>query len=384
MIRKHAGINNLLLYLILLLALVIISQPGYSSPSQDSGQQEKQLPSGLLLGISTADRGYQTLYITYKSNTVSVVTAGTGLLVPRDDGFWMIRQNHIDVRDAYQELQMAFSADYLDVRKAGADTLQLQIEPGQVAQHYYPYFNRRVPSYYFHSSLNIAFVGNNYVTLWSDAYGYTGGAHPFTSRSWDTYNLDDLARNNVSNIESYFQQDYYKYQIPLSRFFGSGAKETLEAAARKYRNANPERSNVLADKVLSDTYWGLDRGQGHWQIKGILGPRDQVVREQFALFDTDLRPPQEIVSHDELVVDWNAVVAKVPSAEDAFSSPENNLLVVFTKQKMIFYRVVGSTIGDSVGEVNLAAYDKPRVVMIQWCTGEYVDNWADEAKRYLR
>jgi hypothetical protein len=388
MTRKLFCINILIFNLVFFIVVTILLQGCSNSPRQGSGNLEKQVPppSGLLLGISTTDKAYHTMYITYKNNSVSLVKSGSGLLIPRDDGFWMIRQNHIDLKDTYQELSLTFAADYLDVRKAGADAPQPHIEPGQMAQRYYRqgYSNSSKLPYNSQTLLNIAFVGNNHLTLWMDSYGFTGGAHPYTSRSLNTYAIDDLTKSNVKDVNPSFNQGLYDNRLSLSKFFGSTAQTTLEDSAQKYLSDNPDKAKVLERKIFRDTGWGLSRKEGHWKIEGILGPRDQVVREQFALFNTDLKPPKELVSHDELVADWKTIVAKMPSAEDAISSPENNILVVFTKEKMVFYKVTGSAIGDAVGEIALTAYDKPRVVMIQWCTGGYVDKWADEARKYLK
>ena len=146
---------------------------------------------------------------------------------------------------------------------------------------------------------------------------------------------------------------------------------------------NDVRACVRADSELSDsdkewafgqeTTLGIRRNQQRWIYSWLIGGGAGMS------CSVSLPPPKSIVGNNEIFPDWKEVKSTVPGAEDAFSSPAHDLLLIVTGTKLIVAPVRDGKIAKSLGEITLPG--KP--VMVQWAIGRYVDAWTNELKQYF-
>ena len=146
---------------------------------------------------------------------------------------------------------------------------------------------------------------------------------------------------------------------------------------------NDLRACVRADDKLSDsdkewalgqeTTLGITRNQQRWiyswLIEGGAG----------LSCPASIPPLKSIVGNNEIFLDWKQIKSTFPAAEDAFSSPAHDLLLIVTEVRLIVAPVRDGKIGKPLGEVTLTG--KP--VMVQWAIGRYVDAWTNELTQYF-
>jgi len=99
----------------------------------------------------------------------------------------------------------------------------------------------------------------------------------------------------------------------------------------------------------------------------------------FAACAVSVLPPKRIVGSDELFPEWRQIKATYPDAEDAFSSPSHDLLLVTGNSHLIIVPVYDGKIGKPLADIDL--FDQP--VMVQWAIGKYVDAWTNELTPYF-
>ena len=367
-------------------------------------------PSGLLLGLMSNDKKYYTVYITYKNNAISLVKKGTGLLVPRKDGFWMVNKRNLSLTDSYGTYDYVLNADLIDVNKctdSQADSLKL--EPGQLFKAYAKKVNTNIedcietnqlPPDFTNNfsddiSSDITFVGSDYITMYntlSGSNGYRGGAYNYLVAK----SLDEMNKNNVTSLDSLINliKGIFITEniIPLSKIFGSDAEKSLIDSASKYISENPDAAESLESvdgslgyTGIKDKTWEVYRNSGHWKLEGILDPRDEAHNAYGSvLIKPNVNAPQNLVNYDTLVIPWNTLKKDFPKIDDAFSSPEKNILATLNKDNLTFYKISNSQKLKSIEEISLKEFKNPKVVMIQWCTGKNVDTWSEEAQKDLK
>ena len=352
--------------------------------------------SGLLLGLEVGGKNYKTMYITHKNNRVTLEKEGSGLLVPRNDGFWILKVKNIMKNDTYKNIDFAINYDFIDTNKADkGGSPDFNIEAGKLAK---TYSYDETPGtegkkqYSLDFSSEIKFVGTNYLTVFDTNSGYTGGAHPFLGNSLTTYSLDDLNKANIKDSQSLLNRispessdKFSKMPIAISKMYKSEGTKVLKESGKKYLLLHPESQEKLSPEVYGETEWGIIRAKGSWNVQGMLGYSSEAARGNYALFDTSLKAPKEIVSHDTLVPEWNVIKNKIPQAEDGFTSPGKDLLVILASKKLMFYENAQFGLLDKpIFELNLEEKESPKIVMIQWCEGNYIDRWKTEAEKYLK
>jgi hypothetical protein len=91
-------------------------------------------------------------------------------------------------------------------------------------------------------------------------------------------------------------------------------------------------------------------------------------------FNLNLIPPSDMVAYDALQVPWTAVKDKLPDAVDIYTSPNKDIAVILTRNKILVYDIVNKTLSDAP----LAGYkleDGSSVIMAEWGIGEYAPIW---------
>ncbi|MHB1406887.1 MAG: hypothetical protein ACYCV0_15035, partial [Desulfitobacteriaceae bacterium] len=119
--------------------------------------------------------------------------------------------------------------------------------------------------------------------------------------------------------------------------------------------------------------WGLVRKNGHWLFQSRIDYQSGG-KPGYLDFNINLVPPSKLVSFDTLSLSWQTIKERVPDAVDAFTSPNRSLAVVATKARLYVYTINEGRLG-SEPLTKLDLNEGESVVMSEWATGFYVDNW---------
>lgn len=126
---------------------------------------------------------------------------------------------------------------------------------------------------------------------------------------------------------------------------------------------------------LGSAMIGIRRENHKWVYDSVEGNEDTI----FAACAASVLPPKRIVGNNELFPVWGQIKATYPDAEDAFSSPSHDLLLVTGNSHLIIVPVYDGKIGKPLADIDL--FDRP--VMVQWVIGKYVDAWTSELTPYF-
>ena len=130
------------------------------------------------------------------------------------------------------------------------------------------------------------------------------------------------------------------------------------------------------EAFLRSAIIGIRRENHKWVYSSIEGQENTT----FAACAASVLPPKRIVGSNELFPAWKQIKTAYPGAEDAFSSPSHDLVLVFASSHLIVASVHDGNIGKPLADIRVFA-DRP--VMVQWAIGKYVDEWSKELTPYF-
>ncbi|NLP44605.1 MAG: hypothetical protein GX351_08260 [Peptococcaceae bacterium] len=154
-----------------------------------------------------------------------------------------------------------------------------------------------------------------------------------------------------------------------------------EKGSEIYRNTREEIVSELRRQqeitwIVEDRdekNFGLRRKNGHWYLIGRVNYQKE---NSLSLRDFQLNiiPPANLVVYDTLTLSWQQIKDRVPGALDAFTSPNKDLALIKTKNKLYIYLIVGEGLaGKPLAELELA--EGTDIIMAEWATGSYVASW---------
>jgi hypothetical protein len=124
---------------------------------------------------------------------------------------------------------------------------------------------------------------------------------------------------------------------------------------------------------------GIKRENQKWVYSWGLGYETGAARGYYATCPVSVLPPKRIVGSNELFPGWKQIKSTYPGAEDAFSSPSHDLLLIVGHSHLIIIPLHGGKIGKPLADIDL--FDQP--VMVQWAIGKFVDAWTNELTPYF-
>lgn len=365
--------------------------------SKKIGSKENSFSAGIKTMELKEGIQYKTLYITNNKGKVALSALGSGVLVLRNDGFWLLNVETERLKDKYKEFEYESNLDFISAQKAGSKSAPESVKkykPGELAKKWRDVYYSGDPKTFLNNIfLELTFVGNDYITQYVENDGYTGGVHsrafqwlvtiPFT----ETGKID-VGDNDIREEEGRGADTEVK-EVPIAELLGDEIKNQFFKEGNTY----------LAQEELANSFylrkdgkrWGLFRQEGKWVVKGNASHSFGAGRGACTIFDTNIIPPKEIVNHDVLKPKWDVIKTSIPEAKDAFSSPEEDLLVVLTSEELRVYTDFREDyIGEAIYVINLGnIFDLEEkkeidVIMAQWATGDYVAKWANEVNKYLK
>ncbi|MBC2580779.1 hypothetical protein [Clostridium sp. DJ247] len=307
--------------------------------------------SSLLLGfkknIDSNTTAYRTLWIKPDdNNNLKVVGQTDSIIVPHKNTFWKIeplRYNFINTEDYTQ---------YLVAHEADSNYIPETFE-------------------YNYSTYNLVldFVDKNYVSILTSINFHGKDLKEFTDKSCSVVDLENLT--NFRHTEN---------RITMTDIFKSDSNTVIKKL-KKSKVTLGESLDDTAVNTTSGDYWSIGRYDGQWIPQIAKTFKSSNNNSNYILYNTQLKLPQSIVSHNKLCTSLNSIKKVIPEAEDAISSPKEDILGVFTTDKLTFYPYSNGFIGKESLSIDL---DKDEtMIMDQWTDGYSVDQWDKALSKYF-
>jgi hypothetical protein len=375
----------------LALALCGQAQQATSRPAQ---QEQEMVPrSGALVGLSNG----QTLWIAPVEGKSRIMSTGD-YVVPRKDGFWRVRP----------EVKWAPAEGVAVPETNKSDPATADVPPGVGRLWAVPLKKGRDAA------------------PWKDAA-------PAKSESPEAKNdlqiqeqesdkslvdrMEEESAESPKQELTFLGPDYisfYQTQTVISSGGGTGASEmysvlkitdgpAIEGRAGEWlmvRGAAPSIPDAVGAKDLDacidpdnkdefrdedflknaqEVTYGIKRSRQQWVYGWILGYATGAARGYHTECAVSVLPPKNIVGYDQMFPEWKAIATAYAKAEDAFSSPTHDLILVFAENHLIVASLHGGRVGRPLAQMEISG--KP--AMVQWATGKYVDGWSKELSPYF-
>jgi hypothetical protein len=297
--------------------------------------------SGLLLGLRTdfernapraaansADSSYRTLFVAPLNGQLDVAAEGKGILLPYGQTFWKIDSVSQSAGSSYYSTLLAHPAN-----KALPELAPLRADKQQL-QH----------------SEKLLYVGNKYVSLEQTETTARGQKTVRSKRVWvkEVKQVNGLMTLPTTDPS---QRNYVRFRD----LFGAAADSSDE--------------------------WAIVRKPGMW-TPALAAISVEGDKESYTLAPVAEALPDAVVSHDRLCCTWADIKRVQPDAVDALSSPEQDFVTIITPSTIYFYEDRSGKIGDSP-QLSINLNENESLVMAQWATGDYVDEWVKASRNYL-
>lgn len=337
-------------------------------PKNSNIDENDIMKSSILIGLKSLDMeneddlekwNYRTIFIRSHNRNVVGVYEMEDIFLPRKTGFWKLgverKEEDETVEDnisvypikrvivSEQKKEVKQSEDFLETKGEieniilSIPTEEENIIKGKTLK-------------------NILYAGNDYISLETVNYLERG------ERILEFYPIDNIDRENPMKISD------IAGEIGRISFLEEANKEIL-SKDEKYKDST-------IDLTPDEESFGLARRNGHWIFKGRVNFLENGV---YSYKDFNIRaiPPKEVVHFDQLSIPWNAIKAKVPEAVDAFTSPNEDIILIVTHNSILVYTIENGYISDiPLTKIKLKPAEK--VIMSEWGVGRYAPIWEDE------
>lgn len=226
------------------------------------------------------------------------------------------------------------------------------------------------------------YIGNKYACILNDYYETGGGT--FKSgrneiRMFDIGALGKLdSRNKTKKLYDLLDKSV---QQELLKFADKKNKE-LKGQQQKQDN-----ELIKVSKKVDLDNLSMVRKGGKWILQIPVYENYQHEGNGSTFYSVteyipyECKLPASLTVYDKLCVEWDQVVKAVPDAVDAFSSPQDDLLIVTTADKLIVFKDPMKDLNQQVLSVQLTKNE--RVVLNQWAVDAYADKWESELGKYF-
>lgn len=314
---------------------------------------EKQaLNSGILLGLKSLDLeadseiedwNYRSIFIRSVDKSIVSIQEMENILLPRMTGFWKVEVQREEVDGKVKDNIVAYP-----INRGTNVTIKTEDE------RIFKIANEKVDS--DDTIKNILFLGNDYISIENIHYRNKG------QRYLELYPVDNI--NDSSPIK-------------ISDIMGETGREALIEGFNKEIVSNiKDSSKGLLNFIPKEESFGLFRRNGLWILKG----RVNYIKNgdyMYEDFNIPAIPTQEIIRYDELSVPWKEIKNRRPDALDAFTSPNEDIAIVVTRNEILVYAIEENTIGNEpIGKLQLKQGEK--IVMAEWAIGRYPQLWEKE------
>ncbi|GIN88006.1 lipoprotein [Heyndrickxia sporothermodurans] len=289
-----------------------------------NGKDNDSLKSGVLLGIRSKENTYRTLWISVKNKKLKSVMEKKQLFVPRMKGFWEV--------------------GYFKADKGTEGSLYVK-----------PIQDKKVKKHNILTESNvrkILFVGNDYV------------------------GTENLQRYQVLPIDHI---SVGKGITPSDITDENVDKAILRSSEAFLSSLDREQAQMLDKKPKEDNFT-LERRNGHWIMRGRLNYNQPIGLKKYEDYDINVMVPKKLINYDEMTIPWGEIKSKMPWIMDAYVSPNKNIAILVSKEKLYVYSIdKGNISKHSLKEIPWKTGDS--IVMAEWAIGDYVNIWEKSVKK---
>lgn len=306
------------------------------------------LNSGILLGLKSLDLenndlenwNYRTVFIRSVDSNIVSIQEMENILLPRMTGFWKVEVEREEVDGKANDKIIAYPIN------RGTD-VTIKVEDKKI-------FEMDKEGVDTNNTIkNILFLGNDYISIENIHYRNKG------QRYLELYPVDNINQSTP---------------IKISDILGEAGKEALiEGFNMEILSKIKDGSKGLLNFIPKEDSFGLFRRNGLWVIRGRVNyiKNGEYVYEDFNI---PAIPTREIISYDELSIPWKEIKAKRPDALDAFTSPNEDIIIVVARNEILIYPIKDNKIGnEAIGKVPLQSGEK--IIMVEWAIGIYPQLW---------
>ena len=316
-------------------------------------EKEIRSKSGLLLGlryenpkvgVGLSKYLYKTLWISSVNDKILPIIEIKDLLLPRQDGFWKVGiSKKIEKGDAKDVLWSYPLYSIKPTKPLNKNSRKIKYTKAE-------------------GSMVIKFLGSNYIST------------DISTDILQDVNDNDLEKNHSNNHLKILPIDNILGEsIKLTSILGSEIEKSMLTGTLLNAPKNIQDGNLK--KV--DTNWGVIRRSGRWILRGRV-ERKINSKHPFTDFGIPYATPKSLTSYDNLFPSFNVIKTKIPSAVDAYSSPNRDFVVVLTNTELMVFNIEGYNLGKNLLTLKFKAGEIP--VMSHWATGSYVDDWQKKMK----
>ncbi|QOX61975.1 hypothetical protein FRZ06_00700 [Anoxybacterium hadale] len=342
--------------------------------AHDLYQDSIQGTSGILMGIKIpygSGYRYRTLWVATDYNEVHPVLAADQLFFPRTSGFWELQVQSIT--------EEGKTGNILTARNVTAKTLEAR-----------PVLSGDVEEENENSRVSVPEAKDPEKNTNKDTPQDIAATDDKDSAKDGEIEREPVARvinyigNNYIAIEKQTKEGNRLQVLPVDKLSMTteikihdlmghkGLSAYLGARERAVSELKKKGFSALEEAELGQNF-GLVRKYGHWFLVGRVNYEKGGIFEH-SDFDLKIIPPSNLIYYDTLVLSWHNIKDRVPDALDAFASPNRDVALVKTKNKIIVYQVISEQLAETpLAEIDLL--EGTSVVMAEWATGSYVDNW---------
>jgi hypothetical protein len=377
--KKHCVLLNTVIFGVMATLTLGVCLQAQESPAGYSGGRQRQdtmVRSGALVGLS----GGQTLWIAPVQGKIRI-TENQDYVIPRKSGFWRIRlgvnwaqPEGLPARPGYGRLwsipltkgndAVPWTAPARDKSKsatAASDSPEDRANP-EGSQW-------KAGSDEDSLKQEVTFLGPDYVSFYETETVMSSGGGTGGSEIYRVYEIAG-SPSESPNAAAFLLDQETSLRIPENV-----RSKDLEACIDPKADF---RDETFLQNVQESTY-GIRRNHHRWEYGWLLGYSTGAARGYHTECPVSLTPPKSIVGYDELFPAWKTIQASYPKAEDAFSSPTHDLILLLAKNELIVAPLQEGRVGKPLAQIEIDG--KP--VMVQWATGKYVDAWTEQLTPYF-
>lgn len=344
---KKQNLNYPLLIVLVLLSIgfskITLDLSKFTNASIVKQNLSVHFNSGLLLGFrNDVDKDistYRTLWIAPDTNNnLKVVKEFNFILVPHKDTFWQIEPVYYNFTNTQDSIEYPV-----------AHAISDSYTPGTFEYKYNTYKSK------------LDFVDRNHVSISTYINNHPTNGKSSLTESCSIVDLEKLTqyKNTEDNITMY--NVFKDKSVPIIKKYKT-AKITLGESSKK---------NSI--NTTAGDNWSISRNDGKWVAQIGKTFKYSGNSSKYILYNTALDLPQSIVSYNELCTNFSSIKNLIPDADDAISSPNKEILGVFTPKKLTLYPYLDNKIGKAVLDINLDEHET--MIMAQWTSENTIDDW---------
>jgi hypothetical protein len=334
-----------------------VSEAGMLDNS-DMAAAAVQVPirSGILIGLRSddPDTAYRTLYIAPEQEKLREIAEGRGILVPYKQEFWKVEPL------VYQENddRYLYLTSYPAEQKAALPAAGVAKSPPD---------GSLLPNEKIEHSEKLRFASNQFLSV-EESEKISSPVR--TAVRKDAVWVTQIPLLSGAGKAGFSAAVSFRKHFSLGEVLGSTVQQSAPKAEFTGRKFDP-----------STVEWTLKRRQGNWILQ-TAERADGGTGGGYSLRDLEVHPPEWLVNHDGLNFSWNEIRSVQPRAVDALTSPESDLVVVLTDRQILVYPSQNNHIREQPAlTIDLRPHES--LVMAQWATDHYVQEWSDKVRKYL-